>query len=313
VVSFPSRDFAAPPPVIARRRRLAISLSWGCRPLQRIQPRRVAPYGLGRPPHALAVAGPGFRVFRDEVLCPSESLSSASREVRPPFRVLRGAPPAGFRRLARELAPTVRVRLSWGSSPLRRLRSRCHPLPRPARPIAGDESCHALAGAAHGLSQPHGGSGHDAPLEHSYPHTLETPLAPELGSLISCRQRPWGSPYRAFPSRRAVPPPGGLLLPCGFSLDRDSGAKTAGLSRSVSLAVPAPGRARALASANATVRSGREILRSLESPVHRPCELPRSISNLDDAPLPSGSPARGRSARFEALLPSRVRSRDGRP
>lgn len=167
----PPETSRAPPPVIVQRRRRSTSLSWGCRPLQRIQPRRVAPYRLGRPPHALAVAGLGFGVFRDEVLRSSESLSSASREVRLPFRVLRGAPPAGFRRWPRELALTVRVRLSWGSSPLRRMRSRCHPLPRPARPAAGDEGCHALVGAAHGLSQPPGGSGHDAPLEHKLPHT----------------------------------------------------------------------------------------------------------------------------------------------
>jgi hypothetical protein len=32
-------------------------------------------------------------------------------------------------------------------------------------------------------------------------------------------QRPWDSPFRAFPSRRAVPPSGGLLLPCGFDVD----------------------------------------------------------------------------------------------
>jgi len=250
-------------------------------------PPRSAPW-LGRPPHALALAGPGSGVFRDEVLSPSESLRSASREVRLPFRVLRGAPPAGLRRLPRELAPTVRVRLSWGSSPLRRMRSGCHPLPRPARPIAGDEGCHALAGAAHGLSQPLGGSGHDAPLEHSYPHTLETSLAPELGGLVSCRQRPWGSPYRAFPSRGAVPPPSGLLLPCGFGLDRDSGAKTAEVSRSVSLAVPPPGRVHALASASATVRTGTRAPPIVESPVHRPRELPRTTGDLDDNPTAFG-------------------------
>jgi len=33
-------------------------------------------------------------------------------------------------------------------------------------------------------------------------------------------RRPWGSPCRAFPSRRAVPPRRRPLLPCGFDLDR---------------------------------------------------------------------------------------------
>lgn len=33
-------------------------------------------------------------------------------------------------------------------------------------------------------------------------------------------RRPWGSPCRAFPSRRAVPPRQRPLLPCGFDLER---------------------------------------------------------------------------------------------
>jgi len=58
------------------------------------------------------------------------------------------------------------------------------------------------------------------------PDPLETPLHPQLCGLVSCRKRPWDSPFRAFPSRGAVPPFGGLVLPCGF--DRDCEARREG-------------------------------------------------------------------------------------
>jgi hypothetical protein len=44
--------------------------------------------------------------------------------------------------------------------------------------------------------------------------------APTLRGLVPCRSRPWESPYRAFPSRGAVPDLSGLVLPCGFVVDR---------------------------------------------------------------------------------------------
>jgi hypothetical protein len=56
------------------------------------------------------------------------------------------------------------------------------------------------------------------------------PFAPSLRPGVSrpcCMpRRPWDSPFRAFPSRGAVPPLDGLVLPRGFEVDRDSGAKT---------------------------------------------------------------------------------------
>jgi len=51
-----------------------------------------------------------------------------------------------------------------------------------------------------------------------------SPCAPTLRGLVSCRSRPLESPYRAFPSRGAVPALAGLLLPCGFALDSPNGA-----------------------------------------------------------------------------------------
>jgi hypothetical protein len=51
-----------------------------------------------------------------------------------------------------------------------------------------------------------------------------SPCAPTLRGLVSCRSRPLESPYRAFPSRGAVPALAGLLLPCGFAHDSPNGA-----------------------------------------------------------------------------------------
>lgn len=44
--------------------------------------------------------------------------------------------------------------------------------------------------------------------------------APTLRGLVPCRSRPWETPSRAFPSRGAVPALAGLVLPCGFVVDR---------------------------------------------------------------------------------------------
>jgi len=51
-----------------------------------------------------------------------------------------------------------------------------------------------------------------------------SPCAPTLRGLVSCRSRPLESPYRAFPSRGAVPALAGQLLPCGFAFDSPNGA-----------------------------------------------------------------------------------------
>lgn len=83
-----------------------------------------------------------------------------------------------------------------------------------------------------------------APRRFELPHAVRTRVAPcppdvrfpqDLRSLVPCRRRPWDFPYRAFPSRRAVPPSDGPLLPCGFGVSTAiSDAKAPGFSRPVS-------------------------------------------------------------------------------
>jgi len=65
-----------------------------------------------------------------------------------------------------------------------------------------------------------------------------SPCAPTLRGLVSCRSRPLESPYRAFPSRGAVPALAGLLLPCEFALGSPNGA-----ARSQVFAAPFTSRA----------------------------------------------------------------------
>jgi hypothetical protein len=72
-------------------------------------------------------------------------------------------------------------RLSWGLAPLRRLRSGC-PFCRDRRgPIVGGEGCHALAGAALGLSQPLGGFSRVA---------RSSPSCPEPARNVACPGTP---------------------------------------------------------------------------------------------------------------------------
>jgi len=112
--------------------------------------------------------------------------------------------------------------------------------------------------AALGFSQPLGGFGRDDDPEPELPrtHDFRRRYAPERRGLVSCRRRPWDSPFRAFPSRRAVPPSGGLVLPCGFVARSQSGAKAPVISdRFHQRAPPQPPR-RSLAGAAATVGRG---------------------------------------------------------
>jgi len=121
--------------------------------------------------------------------------------------------------------------------------------------------------------------------------------------------RPWDSPFRAFPSRGAVPPLDGLVLPHGFEVDRDSGAKTPCVSDRF------PPRAASWPCSEPPLRDSRARLVTRErgfprSSVHPTTARVAPHAVRADDRRPSGSPARGRFARLEALLPSGVRSRD---
>jgi len=218
-------ETGAPPPVDGRRRRLPSWLPWGSPSPSEDRPRRVAPHRLGRSPPAVVLAELGFGVFRGgvpfksgearegplvEFDSPSEycrgALPDAALAVFPPARAGGSGPPLlGF------LVPTAlcsRVPVSAVSGGTEHGR-RGVPIPHPYRPRAF---------SAPRRVQPRR-------LEETrFPGPLLDGARP--GTLRPCfmPQRPWDLPFRAFPSRRAVPPCGGLLLPCGFELDRETGA-----------------------------------------------------------------------------------------
>jgi len=130
-----------------------------------------------------------------------------------------------------------------------------------------------------------------------------SPWRPDASRSCSIPLAPLESPCRAFPSRGAVPALAGLVLPCGFAFDRPTARQVRGFRdpfpRCADLS---PRLARRLAGLGGRDDGSPE---SLGAARHA---LPRSFtaSRLESAGLAAyGS----RHARFEALLPSRVRSR----
>lgn len=133
----------------------------------------------------------------------------------------------------------------------------------------------------------------------------------ELRGFFSRRKRPWDSPYRAFPFRRAVPPLDGAIAPLRFGFQarhparRVRGPRLEFPPRADHL--PRPLRPCGL------VRRDEEV-GNASSPRGQTARPPSGCPDgcCDDRSFPSGSPARGPAARFEALLPSEVRSRENR-
>jgi len=130
--------------------------------------------------------------------------------------------PGSSRPLARPRRPVEPGnRLSWGSCSPRALLRRV-PLVTPTtiarsedrRRSREGEGCHAFTGAVLRVLAPLDGSG-CARGTHA-PHPFRGELAvrrgtPTLRGLVPCRSRPLESPYRAFPSRGAVPALAGLF------------------------------------------------------------------------------------------------------
>lgn len=149
--------------------------------------------------------------------------ASASRGVRAPLRSSSGS---GAARAALAVFPPAHAggsgRLSWDSSPLRRLRSGS-PVCR-GLAAAGGEGCRPLAGAALGLRLPLGG--------FSFPG-VSRPVKPRasLGFRPS-ESSPPGEPCPALPRP---------LLPCGFAATGATGAEEVG-ERLVCPRAPAPRR-----------------------------------------------------------------------
>jgi hypothetical protein len=154
-----------------------------------------------------------------------------------PSEFYRGAPPDRLSPFFRRLAPVVRVRLSWGSSSLRRLRSGCPVLPLSAEPTAGDEGCQPLAGSALGLlPAPRRFQPRRRSLRPELPRTrASTPLRPVASRPCSMPQTPLGFSLQSLPlsrSRAASRRPSAPLRV--RPRPRSSGAKTSGISRPLS-------------------------------------------------------------------------------
>jgi hypothetical protein len=205
-------------------------------------PRVVAPFWLQALPPWPRPRGTGLRGFPARGLLlrrePEESLSWGSTPLQSTTGVhcppaLAVVPPA--------CAGLGRVRLSWGSSSLRRTHSGCPFCHARREPIVGGEVATPRRVRPR-ASRPLGGFSRDFPRTRVAPCPSRKPLPPELHGLVSCRWRPWDSPCRAFSSREAVPPSDGLVLPCGFGDRPTTGAEVPRL-RSLSVArrlVPRP-------------------------------------------------------------------------
>jgi hypothetical protein len=200
--------------VDGRRRRLPSWLPWGSPSPSEDRPRRVAPHRLGRSPPAVVLAELGFGVFRGEVPfksgearegplvgfdSPSEyyrgALPDPALAVFPPARAGGSGPPLlGF------LVPTAlcsRVPVSAVSGGTEHGR-RGVPIPHPCRPRAF---------SAPRRVQPRR---RERP---GFPRNARVGARPGVLRPCFMPQRPWDSPFRAFPSRRAVPPCGGPRAP----------------------------------------------------------------------------------------------------
>lgn len=149
---------------------------------------------------SVALARLDFGVFLSQVPLSSVSLKGPLSWGSTP---LQSSPwvhrPTRLSPFSRQLSLTDRVRLSWSFPSLRRFSPRCPVLPRPAKPTAGDESCHALAGAALGLFQPLGGLSCSTRTNPSCPVPVRTALSPRPAQPYSVPLTPLGFSLQSFP------------------------------------------------------------------------------------------------------------------
>lgn len=110
------------------------------------------------------------------------------------------------------------------------------------------------------------------------PCPLETSLDPQLCGLVSCRKRPWGSPFRAFPSRGAVPPSGGPCFPAGSVATSGTARECSGCRGRFPPSADREPRGRAPKSpTSATTRSGTRLPATVHGPpvLHASCPARR--------------------------------------
>jgi len=178
-----------------------------------------------------------------------------------------------------------------------------------ARAVSTGEGCHTPTGAVLRVLAPLDGSGFlPARGTHGSLARPAVSVAPGASRPYSMPLASLELPYRAFPSRRAVPALAGLLLPCGYRLRFTAGAVVTGTFTVAFAAAPTlcPPKPPGGGGGRRSRDSGSS--RSLGQPPRHARE--RACSNC-----PSrrhwARRVSDRHARFEALLPSGVRSRFG--
>jgi len=166
---------------------------------------------------------PGVRfLFRAGLLlgCPCPRTPNRSRG---PSRVSPGSPLLGFflpRAFLRRVPRSPRPVAAIGN--------------RPSSRAEEGEGRQAFTGAVLRVLAPLDGSGCVRGSRGPLAGPAVRRDAPTLRGLVPCRSRPLESPFRAFPSRGAVPALAGLLLPCGFALDRPTARHGPWVSRHLS-------------------------------------------------------------------------------
>jgi len=140
-------------------------------------------------------------------------------------------------RVSERRPPTVLGFASRGfllpRTPLRRV-----PLVAPPRSLDRSRvggGCQAPTGAVLRVLAPLDGSGYARGTARTLTNP-PTPWRPDASRPCFMPLASLESPFRAFPSRGAVPALAGLLLPCGFAFDQPNGA-----ARTEGFAAPFPG------------------------------------------------------------------------
>jgi len=230
---------------------------------------------------------------------PLQSLAASP----PPARHFAGPAPLARDRVVPE---PCGCRLSWGSCSHERHYVGCPVSPvRPESRSGGRGVATPPVGAVLRVLAPLDGSGH-ARGTHEPLRVRRLRGAPTLRGLVPCRSRPWNYPPELSLPEEPYPLSRASCFLAGFALRLPPAQSRRDLRDRF------PCRASSLPASSAeavleTHEPGREFPAvARRSPRHA------AKRGSDDRPFPStlGSPVSGRHARFEALLPSGVRSLD---
>jgi len=205
---------------------------------------------------------------------------------------------------AHRIVPGNRVHLSWGScSPRNATTSGAPARPHGREAVREDEGRQAFVGAVLRVLAPLDGSGRARGVRHEPLRARRYTVAPRrFAALLHAARASLELPYRAFPSRGAVPALAGRCFlagshPTTASAACSSSSRSLSSSRQLFARSPPGGERRRMSRDDGFSR-----------PLIGP---PVSHSRVASRPAFSftpGSPVSSRHARFEALLPPGVRS-----